>query len=287
MEKANERDIEELVAKRMESWQMPFDQDQPARAKAKIMDIIGKEAKSEKQNAKIISPKFWMRVAAGIAVILAIPIAIGILGKIEIDNTLTKQMAHILPDGSKITLNPESSLSYNALLWGITRDLDFTGEAYFDVAKGSTFNVETPKGAISVLGTQFTIWADEDDLMVHCNEGKVQVSNGNDNVLLNKNQFTHHQGDGLSPEKKLEHEGFLSPRKNLDILTYNEVPLSVVLQELELVLDTEIMCGLDIDNLTYSGTLSTLELDTCFDVLCKPFSANYKRNPDGIFEIYE
>lgn len=287
MENANERELEKLVSKRMESWEMPFDKDQPARAKARIMDIIGKEIESEKEDAKIISPQFWMRVAAGVAVILAIPIAIAIIGNTEVNNTLNEQMAHVLPDGSKITLNPKSSLSYNSILWEINRDLEFSGEGYFDVSKGSTFNVETPKGGIAVLGTQFSIWADEDDLMVHCSEGKVHVSNGADNIILSKNQFTHHQGDGLAPEKNMAHEGFLSPRKNFDSLTYYEVPLSVVLQELEFVLEAEIMCGLDIDNLTYSGTLNMLELETCFDVLCKPFSAKHKRNPDGIFEIYE
>lgn len=287
MDKEKEQDIEQAVVEQMESWHLPFDQDQPARAKARIMDIIGKEIETKKEDTKIISPQFWMRIAAGVAVIIVISIAISILGKVEVNNDLNEQMAYTLPDGSQVTLNPDASLTFNTVLWSVNRSLEFTGEGYFDVSKGNTFRVQTPIGDIAVLGTRFSVWADEDDLMVHCNEGSVEVSNEVNSILLSEHQFTHHQSKGLAPKKDMKHEGFLAPRKNSENLTFNEVPLAAVIQELELVLNTEIKCSLDVNSLSYSGTINPSDLTTCFNVLCKPFGAKHKRNPDGVFVIYE
>ena len=76
----------------------------------------------------------------------------------------------VLPDGSQVTLNSGSSISYQRGFDGIpfveatTRSVKLNGEAYFDVAHSSTpFSVETFNSRTAVLGTEFNIraWPDE------------------------------------------------------------------------------------------------------------------------------
>ena len=43
----------------------------------------------------------------------------------------------VLPDGSKVTLNSDSRISYPANFTGATRDVEFSGEGYFQVEKDS------------------------------------------------------------------------------------------------------------------------------------------------------
>lgn len=91
-----------------------------------------------------------------------------------------------LPDGSLVTLNSKSTLSFNTYNWDKNRKLSLKGEAFFDVQKGSTFTVNTPQGNVTVLGTEFTIHTQPGYFNVVCYEGKVRIhdfSNNKTNIL--------------------------------------------------------------------------------------------------------
>ncbi len=67
-----------------------------------------------------------------------------------------------LSDGSKVTLNAESKLTYPSAFAGKDRTVKLEGEGYFDVkhtSNDSRFIVETQKQEIEVLGTKFNIKA--------------------------------------------------------------------------------------------------------------------------------
>lgn len=89
-----------------------------------------------------------------------------------------EQLAIDLPDGSEVRLNSKSSLTYNTSNWKEdNRTLTLKGEAYFKVKKGSLFTVNTDKGNIEVLGTQFNVNSNTNILEVKCYGGKVRVFN--------------------------------------------------------------------------------------------------------------
>ncbi|HHM21592.1 MAG TPA: DUF4974 domain-containing protein [Bacteroidetes bacterium] len=81
----------------------------------------------------------------------------------------------LLPDGSQFFLNAESHLWYNKITWNKERSLHLTGEAFFEVVKGSTFTVHTPAGSVQVLGTKFNVRSRNGILDVKCQHGKVAV----------------------------------------------------------------------------------------------------------------
>jgi ferric-dicitrate binding protein FerR (iron transport regulator) len=97
----------------------------------------------------------------------------------------------ILPDSSKVTLNANSSLHYNAD-WSrdVIREVFLQGEAFFEVRKqpyagNRKFVVHTQKMDVEVLGTQFNVSQREDITTVTLNEGAVKLNS--DQVQIVKN----------------------------------------------------------------------------------------------------
>ncbi len=85
----------------------------------------------------------------------------------------------ILPDGSKVWLNAASSLHYPIAFTGSMREVELTGEAYFEIAKNKEqpFRVNVGGMKVEVLGTHFNInaYKDEDGIRTSLLEGKVKV----------------------------------------------------------------------------------------------------------------
>ncbi|TZF81349.1 DUF4974 domain-containing protein [Pedobacter sp. BS3] len=90
------------------------------------------------------------------------------------------QYSLILPDGTRVWLNSASSLRYPALFAGKERNVELTGEAYFEVAKDPArpFKVSAGGTMVQVLGTHFNISAYPDDEYVATTllEGSVKMS---------------------------------------------------------------------------------------------------------------
>lgn len=86
----------------------------------------------------------------------------------------------ILPDGSKVWLNAASSLKYPAEFTGGERDVELTGEAYFEVAKNAAmpFKVAAAGQTVQVLGTHFNInaYTDEKAIKTTLLEGSIQIT---------------------------------------------------------------------------------------------------------------
>jgi ferric-dicitrate binding protein FerR (iron transport regulator) len=86
----------------------------------------------------------------------------------------------LLSDGTKVILNAASSLKYPVHFAGNERDVELTGEAYFEVAhnKAMPFKVKTTKQTVEVLGTHFNInsYTDESSTRTTLLEGKVKVT---------------------------------------------------------------------------------------------------------------
>lgn len=97
----------------------------------------------------------------------------------ETTHTITGKKYISLPDGSKVTLNEGSILTYDEALGTDTRNVVLSGEAFFDIHHDASrpFIVHTGKFTTTVLGTQFNVRAYEQDheITVTVKEGKVKV----------------------------------------------------------------------------------------------------------------
>jgi transmembrane sensor len=88
----------------------------------------------------------------------------------------------LLPDGSKAWLNAASSLRFPTTFAGKERNVEMSGEVYFEVAKHTTqpFTVTVNDMRIAVLGTHFNVMAYPDEVNIRTTllEGAVLVSKG-------------------------------------------------------------------------------------------------------------
>lgn len=167
-------------------------------------------------------------VAAAAAVILGAilwlsPFGVG-TGKVSLaDNTVSTRPGSRskvqLPDGTQVYLNSDSRLTYKQDFPGDTREVQLTGEAYFDVAKDShhPFIIHTSVIDIKVLGTTFNVksYGDERltetalikgsvEVTVHNNPDKKIILKPNEKIIVHNDQVTIVSGHATSsPDEPL------------------------------------------------------------------------------------
>lgn len=113
-------------------------------------------------------------------------------GSAESKNILTtargEEYQLILPDGSKVWLNSASSLRFPAEFKGTERNVELTGEAYFEIAKDKKkpFIVKIRQVKVEVLGTHFNVmsYQDEGEIKTTLLEGAVKIASGNTHNVL-------------------------------------------------------------------------------------------------------
>lgn len=85
-----------------------------------------------------------------------------------------------LSDGTKVWVNAKSKFTYPALFGDKERRVLLDGEAFFDVTnnKKLPFIVETPKGEVKVLGTEFNVdaYSHSPKMTISLFKGKVEFS---------------------------------------------------------------------------------------------------------------
>lgn len=104
----------------------------------------------------------------------------------------------VLEDGSIVWLNAQSTLKYPASFSRHKRNVELTGEAYFDVVKDTDrpFIVKTSEIRINVLGTKFNVKAypNDDVIETTLESGLIHVEkvrqsgNGNNTIVLRPRQ---------------------------------------------------------------------------------------------------
>lgn len=151
-----------------------------------------------------------------------------------LDTTLTTDVAEKttieLPDASLVTINAKSELTYNKNNWKEQRDISLIGEAYFKVTKGSTFNVKTSLGTVTVLGTQFKVKQRPNLFEVTCYEGSVKVTHqGQNSVLKPGDSFLILDGKLITKEKEIAS----NPSWLNNESYFKSMPLNYVLNEFE------------------------------------------------------
>jgi ferric-dicitrate binding protein FerR (iron transport regulator) len=104
---------------------------------------------------------------------------------VTVFNTVSTQKGrtyHLqLSDGTQVWLNSQSSLKYPTAFNGPTREVEITGEAYFEVKHNAKqpFKVHLPNGSVvEDIGTSFNInsYKDESDIKATLIEGSIAVS---------------------------------------------------------------------------------------------------------------
>jgi ferric-dicitrate binding protein FerR (iron transport regulator) len=141
-----------------------------------------------------------------------------------------QQQQLVLPDGTEIVLNNESSVRYPEQFTGNTRTIHLTGEAWLQVAKdaGHPFMVHTPATVVTVLGTAFDVQAYEGDACtsVTVTEGKVAFAapGHQQQLLLTAGQQGRYLHSGSMQQQNVYAVSYLAWRDNKLLLADQTLP---------------------------------------------------------------
>ena len=222
--------------------------------------IAAKRNRIEKKVVRLNSP--WLvRIAA------VLVIALGLTFFFYTSN-ITTQVAQagertefLLPDNSSVVLNAGSEAQYKSWNWNKKRSLDLTGEAYFRVAKGKTFDVNTPLGKVTVVGTQFNVKSRNNRFDVTCFEGKVKVTyNGKEQFLTPGKSVSFESGKNIAVPQTAS----VQPEWINHEVTFTAEKPEVVIAELERQYNVKIeLKNVQLQEITV--TLPTNDLDEALD----------------------
>jgi transmembrane sensor len=140
---------------------------------------------------KRISRFGWMRIAALFVTIIGAALIIYTMNREAAVETLTASSGNAvlkdtLSDGSVVTLNKNSSLTYPERFKETTRTVALKGEAFFSVTpdKEKPFTIEVNDVVVKVVGTSFNIRSENEMTEVIVETGIVQVTHKGKSVEL-------------------------------------------------------------------------------------------------------
>jgi len=176
-----------------------------------------------------------------------------------------------LNDGSTVNLNANSSVSHKRFFWLNNKEVEFSGEGYFTVTEGEGFKVKTSQGSVEVLGTKFNIKQRKHQFAVACYEGKVQFIQKEKVEVLTKGEQVILLNDSLLKENfNIEKEQWL-----LNKSTFENIPLSIVLHEIEqyypITFDTSKINA----NISFTGSFTHLNLETALQTVLMPMKLKF------------
>jgi transmembrane sensor len=251
--------------------------------KAPNYDVAGELEKLQEQKeakGKSISVSWFpsiVRVAAVVTMVI-----IGYL--LYFNNSITTVKSGIaqrtellLPDHSSVILNASSIVSYVEKSWPENRTVKLEGEAYFKVAKGSRFDVETASGTISVLGTQFNVKIRDNYFEVICYEGLVAVNSSLDSIKLSPNSmYRIIDGTAYSIRDLTD----AAPGWIINESSFTSVPYKQVIREFERQYDVKITTnGVDLEQL-FTGRFVHNDMSLALKSISLPFNLSYEQEED-------
>lgn len=187
-----------------------------------------------------------------------------------------------LPDGSTVWLTDGSRMEWSTD-FASERQLELSGEAYFEVKHGSTFSVNTAKGKVSVLGTSFTVYEGNEELHVDCYTGKVQVAVGSGKATLTAGKGVKSRGLGLTDV--FEHSQAKPSWLMEGQLEYTNTRLDRVLKHLMQRYAVEVRYHKEIAGKEFSGSFEDRGAEASLRLVAAAMGLELEARSEGVFEL--
>lgn len=219
----------------------------------------------------------WFKLLLRVAAILAICFSLYYYTT-TLDTTISTEFAQKttieLPDATSVSLNAKSLLAFNKNQWKHNREVELQGEAFFKVAKGSTFKVKTTTGTVTVYGTQFNVKQRDNYFEVICYEGLVGVSyNAQETKLKPGDSFLILDGKLVAKEK----ENRSMPSWVNNASTFISLPYKTVIAEFERQYDVEVtLIGIDSSQL-FTGSFAHDNIELALKSISLPLHVTYSK----------
>ena len=227
---------------------------------------------------------FWVAAACAAAVVLLLVNNLLLSKKTkEIEKTYTQvttpytiqvpegsRTTISLPDGSLVTLNSGSSLTYNHDFGIFDRKVELKGEGYFVVAKmpEKPFTLTVEEMSLFVTGTTFNVNAydDEEFILVSLIEGRVNLTNRHRQTmtLYPNEEARYSRRTGALSKKKAEVKNSLDWTDGG--FTFENAPFTTIAHRLERKFNIRIIIDSErLKNQYYTATFSSEK--SVYDIL--------------------
>ncbi len=192
----------------------------------------------------------------------------------------TSSQSITLADGSRVTLNKNSSLEFQKRM-KTQRNVKLTGEAFFEVARNEAvpFIIETNNARVKVLGTSFNVKTNERGTTVHVKTGKVELSNDNKKIILTAGE----QGllsSGKIEKQVINNENYLAWKTKK--LVFDKKSIIEVAAALQEYYNTPIIIQGNAQNCKVSTAFTSETLIQALDELKLLLHFDYKKDGKGI-----
>lgn len=239
---------------------------------------------------KPLFSKYWMSLAASIAIICGLSwYAINWYQSKNEPYNMTVQatsdvLIQLLPDGSKVTLNKNSILTYSSKFTGKTRSVKLQGEAFFNITPDHTkpFIIRVSDVTVKVVGTSFNVKSRNGKTVVMVETGIVDVSKLKNSVEL-------HPGERVlinEKENSLLKESSKSKLYNYyrtNELICDHTPLQELVDVLNEIHHTNIVIeDSSLQNKPITANFKNQPLNEVLDVISKTFDITVERRNQQI-----
>jgi ferric-dicitrate binding protein FerR (iron transport regulator) len=211
--------------------------------------------------------------------------------KQEVVTTAGKRKKIQLADGSLITLEPNSRLSYPTGFTGYTRDVALTGEAFFEVDHNPEhpFVVHSPYANITVMGTSFNVEAYENEVTkVVVSTGRVKVQTNTPDkeaqaVIINANQSVVYNKSTNEIEKQEAHDDAVYYRqRHTGRFSYAGVSVARVIEEMERYYHIKVTLGEGMGRCVFYGYFQADDtVDKALSLVAMAMNATIKKTNNG------
>ena len=232
----------------------------------------------------------FMKIAAAALILLGLGVTALYLGKtdylskkiIVATDANQKNLEVTLPDGSIITLNRNTELSYRANFGKQGRNVSLTGEAFFKITSdvGNPFTVDAGTALVKVLGTSFNVITNNSDsaVEVFVRTGQVMVSDnsGNKTLVLDPGYVGKMDSklSGRSLNKDPNYMAWITGS-----LIYDGQTLDIVFRDLKRVYNMEIVADdPSILDETWTSPINNQAQDTIIRLICTSFNLSYTKD---------
>lgn len=235
---------------------------------------------------------YSLRIAAAAAILLAVGIGYYRFSRQapprEVVSTTKERRLITLPDGSLVSLEPGSTLQYPKQFDEEKREVDLSGEAFFEVAHNEKqpFVIHSSLINTTVLATSFNIEArDAKEARVVVVTGRVQVAKGETDsnaqamiVTANKSAVYNKATDHLEMKDAADDARFYAQKRSGRFM-YKGVPLEKVVNDLERYYNTKIRTEERIRSCAFNGDFDIDEgLDKALTLIAISLNANIHKD---------
>ena len=192
-----------------------------------------------------------------------------------------------LPDGTTVWLNARTTIKYPLTFNKEKRQVSLDGEAYFEVVedKKKPFVVQTSKGSLEVLGTEFNVedYSDMENFETMLFGGSVRIVPNDSSlqaVTLNPTYKASLDKDGLSVVQVDDYSVY---RWREGLICFKDDPFSKIMNDFEKYYGLKIIVENDnVKKQYYSGKFRQTDgIDYALRVLQKDIRFDYARDDDN------